>query len=143
MKLKKINLNSILLVGACAVALAANASAVSNSEQTPSAEVQVAKAQVAEVQVTDAKTESAAGYDLAIAKEGKDVYNTFCVRCHGPNMVNPGTITYDLRKFPHAEKERFLNSVTNGKKQMPPWGHILTKEEINSIWDYVLTKGEI
>ncbi|MGH1429861.1 MAG: cytochrome c [Neptuniibacter sp.] len=138
MKLKKINLNSILVVGAFAVALAANASGVSNNEQTQRVEAQATGAHVAE-----AKTESATEYDLAIAKEGKDVYNTFCVRCHGPNMVNPGTITYDLRKFPHDEKDRFLNSVTNGKRQMPPWGHILTKEEINSIWDYVLTKGEI
>lgn len=78
-----------------------------------------------------------------LSKEGREVYDAFCIRCHGPKMVNPGTITYDLRKFPHDQKDRFINSVTKGKRQMPPWGHILSKEEIESIWAYVLTKGKM
>ena len=78
-----------------------------------------------------------------LAKEGREVYDAFCIRCHGPKMVNPGTITYDLRKFPHDQRSRFINSVTNGKRQMPPWGRILSQEEIASIWEYVLTKGKL
>jgi len=57
-------------------------------------------------------------------------------------MVNPGTANYDLRTFPHDQKDRFINSVTNGKRRMPPMGHFLSQEEINSIWEYVLTKGK-
>lgn len=82
-------------------------------------------------------------YNASLANEGREVYDAFCIRCHGPKMVNPGTITYDLRKFPHDQKDRFINSVANGKRQMPPWGHILTKEEMHSIWEYVLTQGKL
>ena len=82
-------------------------------------------------------------YNASLAKEGREVYDAFCIRCHGPKMINPGTITYDLRKFPHDQKDRFISSVTNGKRQMPPWGHVLTKEEMQSIWEYVLTKGKL
>lgn len=81
--------------------------------------------------------------EKALVKEGREVYNAICVRCHGPNMVNPGTISYDLRKFPADQKDRFIDSVSNGKRRMPPWKHILSSEEIQSVWVYVLTKGEL
>jgi len=42
-----------------------------------------------------------------------------------------------LRTFPRDEKDRFLNSVTNGKRQMPAWGGIIKPETIESIWLYV------
>jgi len=30
---------------------------------------------------------------------GREVYDDFCVTCHGRDMVNPGGVTIDLRKF--------------------------------------------
>jgi len=30
---------------------------------------------------------------------GREVYDDFCVTCHGRDMVNPGVVTFDLRKF--------------------------------------------
>jgi mono/diheme cytochrome c family protein len=47
----------------------------------------------------------------------------------------------DLRKFPRGERERFINSVTRGKNQMPPWGDLLKPEEIEALWAY-LVAGE-
>jgi mono/diheme cytochrome c family protein len=76
-------------------------------------------------------------------KQGSELYGAFCSRCHGPQMVNPGTVTYDLRKFPHDEKDRFMNSVANGKRGMPPMRHVLSQEEINFIWDYVLSEVKL
>lgn len=77
------------------------------------------------------------------AKNGKKIYDSYCIRCHGPKMINPGTVTYDLRRFPEDQKTRFMNSVSKGIKQMPPWGNKLTEEEIELIWQYVLTDGKI
>jgi len=57
-------------------------------------------------------------------------------------MVNPGTSSFDLRKFPPDDKARFVNSVLHGKNAMPAWGDILKPDEIEAIWAYVLTGGQ-
>lgn len=57
-------------------------------------------------------------------------------------MVNPGTSSFDLRTFPHDDRPRFVNSVTHGKNTMPAWGDLLKTDEIDSLWDYVLTGGK-
>ena len=57
-------------------------------------------------------------------------------------MVNPGTSSFDLRKFPPDEKTRFVNAVVHGKKAMPAWGDILKPDEIEAIWAYVSTGGQ-
>jgi hypothetical protein len=36
-------------------------------------------------------------------------------------MEDPGAV-FNLRKFPPDQRERFVNAVTRGKNQMPPWG---------------------
>ncbi len=72
---------------------------------------------------------------------GDQLFNSICSACHGKHMVNPGNGSFDLRKFPHADHARFLNSVENGKKSMPPWKDVLHPEEIEEIWAYVRTGG--
>ena len=68
---------------------------------------------------------------------GKRTYAENCSHCHGPNMVNSGTITPDLRRFPD-DKPRFFTTVKNGKNnKMPPWGDILSEDEITDLWAYV------
>ncbi len=82
--------------------------------------------------------------DPALALKGKALYAHECSHCHGFNMVNPGTVTYDLRTFPHDEKERFVNSVIVGKGGiMPQWGDKLSLDDIDALWAYVLTGGHI
>ncbi len=78
------------------------------------------------------------------AAEGRQVYNTYCVLCHGTNMVNTGANAPDLRKFPKSQKARFVKAVKYGKGQgkMPAWGDILNGEQINKIWAYVKTRGK-
>ena len=68
---------------------------------------------------------------------GKTTYAEKCSHCHGPNMMNSGTITPDLRRFPD-DRERFVTTVKNGKNnRMPPWGDILSDDEIAPLWVYV------
>ena len=83
------------------------------------------------------------GPDPGLAQKGKALYATHCIHCHGVNMVTPGTVAFDLRQFPHDDKARFVNSVTHGKNgRMPPWGDVLTSQEIDELWAYVLTGGK-
>lgn len=74
-------------------------------------------------------------------QEGADVFRHICSHCHGPEMVNPGNGSFDLRKFPHNDRARFFNSVRNGKNAMPPWKDILRPDEIAAVWAYVRTGG--
>jgi mono/diheme cytochrome c family protein len=76
------------------------------------------------------------------AQKGKSLYGQHCLRCHGRNMVTPGTVAYDLRTFPEDAKPRFAESITKGKKNMPPWGDKLSAEQIDDLWAYVLTRGK-
>jgi cytochrome c55X len=84
-----------------------------------------------------AATQRDAGGGQAQIDQGKMTYAEKCSHCHGPGMMNAGTITPDLRKFPD-DKERFFTTVKNGKNgRMPPWGDILNDDEIASLWAYV------
>jgi len=60
-----------------------------------------------------------------------------CSHCHCFKMKTPGAI-FDLRTFPDEKKVLFMNSVSNGKGQMPAWGEKLSKEEISDLYDYVV-----
>jgi mono/diheme cytochrome c family protein len=77
-----------------------------------------------------------------LVEQGRDLYSDMCATCHGRDMVNTGTVSFDLRKFPKDDFARFRNSVLNGKNQaMPPWRDKLTDEDIAALWAYVRTGG--
>lgn len=79
--------------------------------------------------------------DEDLLKKGASTYKQFCSHCHGIGMVNPGTSSYDLRKWPTYQKDAFYNSVKNGKGDMPAWGDVLFPEELDAIWVYVATRA--
>src|SRR3569623_2042143 len=67
---------------------------------------------------------------------GKATYAEKCSHCHGPNLMNSGTITPDLRAFPD-DRTRFVTTVKQGKNnKMPPWGEILSEDEIGELWAF-------
>lgn len=71
---------------------------------------------------------------------GKSTYAERCSHCHGPGMMNSGTITPDLRAFPD-DRTRFVTTVKNGKNnRMPPWGDVLSDDEIRDLWAYISSK---
>ncbi|WOH85407.1 cytochrome c [Bradyrhizobium sp. BEA-2-5] len=74
------------------------------------------------------------------ADQGKVTYAKKCSHCHGPNLMNSGTITPDLRAIPD-DKARFVTTVKNGKNnKMPPWGDILNEQEIADVWAFVSSR---
>jgi mono/diheme cytochrome c family protein len=77
-----------------------------------------------------------AGVDQAQIDQGRGTYAQNCSHCHGPNMVNGGMIVPDLRRFPD-DRERFFTVVKLGRNgKMPPWGDILSDDQIASLWAY-------
>ena len=70
-------------------------------------------------------------------KRGSGLYAQHCAPCHGPRMKDPEG-SFDLRKFPREEHERFVRSVTKGKNAMPPWGGLLQPADIQALWAYVV-----
>jgi mono/diheme cytochrome c family protein len=87
-----------------------------------------------------AAAQQATDADQAKIDEGKATYAEKCSHCHGPGMLNAGTITPDLRRF-SGDRERFFTTVKNGKNnRMPPWGDLLNDEEIGALWAYISSK---
>ena len=84
----------------------------------------------------------AAAQDAKQLKAGADIYERNCSPCHGARMMDPQGAA-DLRKFPHDQHERFVNSVTKGKNQMPPWGGLLKPEDVEALWAYVVNAEAI
>jgi hypothetical protein len=60
-----------------------------------------------------------------------------CAGYHGENLKNvSGGWSFDLRRLHPDEHDRFVDSVTGGKDNMPSWYGILKSEEIEAIWAY-------
>ena len=70
------------------------------------------------------------------AARGRQIYTSFCARCHGIDMATTGA-AFDLRTFPVGEKERFVRSVTQGLRAMPAWGERFKPDELDALWAYV------
>jgi mono/diheme cytochrome c family protein len=74
--------------------------------------------------------------------QGRDTYGELCATCHGRDMVNAGALSFDLRKFPKDEFDRFKTSVLNGKgRAMPAWRDKVSDEEVANLWAYVRSGG--
>jgi mono/diheme cytochrome c family protein len=69
--------------------------------------------------------------------QGAEIYARNCSPCHGAHMDDPNG-AFDLRSFPPNEHARFVDSVTNGKNSMPPWGSLLKPADIDALWAYVM-----
>jgi cytochrome c55X len=85
-------------------------------------------------------SQEAANADQALIDQGKTTYAEKCSHCHGPGMLNPGTITPDLRRFPD-DKERFFAIVKEGRNnKMPPWADLLSDDQIGTLWVYISSR---
>jgi mono/diheme cytochrome c family protein len=100
----------------------------------------VAVMAIAQMTTPSAAQQPGAGGDQAQVDQGKITYAKNCSHCHGPNMVNAGTITPDLRAFPD-DRARFVTTVKQGKNgKMPPWGDILSEQEIAGVWAFISSR---
>ena len=76
--------------------------------------------------------------DQAQVEKGAAVYAQRCEGCHGQGLRNTsGGWSFDLRKLKPDDHERFVESVTSGRDNMPSWYGILKDDEIEAIWSYI------
>lgn len=80
--------------------------------------------------------------------EGKDIFNSTCAHCHGPNAVQAER-RINLRLLRHRYGEEmddvFLRVVTRGRpdKGMPSWSEVLTTEQLDRVLAFLRTvQGE-
>jgi mono/diheme cytochrome c family protein len=69
---------------------------------------------------------------------GAQLFALNCATCHGARMRNPQW-AIDLHTFPRDAKARFVDSVMNGKRNMPSWDDVLTPDDVDALWAYVST----
>jgi mono/diheme cytochrome c family protein len=74
-------------------------------------------------------------------RKGAELYETHCQTCHGPRLANPPWAA-DLRQFPREDRARFADTVTYGRRGMPPWEDVLKPEDIEALWAYVVAGEE-
>ncbi len=102
--------------------------------------IPTAQRATADPAVSEQATPSAVNADRGKIDLGKAIFAEKCSHCHGPNMVNAGTITPDLRRFPD-DRQRFVNTVKHGKNnRMTPWGDVLGDDDIADLWAYVSSR---
>ena len=81
------------------------------------------------------------------AAAGKEIFNSTCAHCHGPNAI-VGDRKVDLRrlkrKYGDQMEEVFLTTVTDGRptKGMPPWKDVFKEQDFVNILTYLNTVQE-
>jgi len=69
---------------------------------------------------------------------GERIYSDYCSNCHGQGLRNTsGGVTFDLRRLRPEDHDRFVGSVLDGKRQMPPWRGVLDADQVESIWAFI------
>src|SRR5215203_3647443 len=87
---------------------------------------------------------SSAGNRVVISQRGgEEIFNEFCVRCHGTDGraqnakgKRVGATNFTSPKWKPNEA-RGIRVITSGKEEMPDFKGSLSAEEIKSVWYYV------
>lgn len=69
-------------------------------------------------------------------RKGKLIYKQYCVLCHGVDGKLGLSGAKDL-SISEIDMEERINQITNGKGMMTPYKDILTKEQIQSVAEYL------
>jgi mono/diheme cytochrome c family protein len=77
-------------------------------------------------------------FDPKLVARGSELFATHCSTCHGNRMSKPEWAPVDLRKFPKGDHNRFVDTVTFGIRNMPPWEDVLKPNDIEALWAYVI-----
>ena len=73
-------------------------------------------------------------------KQGAQIYAANCATCHGDAHEEPA-MGDRSRDFSARRRARFIDSVTNGVRNMPPWGDVIKPDGVAALWAY-LVAGE-
>src|SRR5262245_6798963 len=69
---------------------------------------------------------------------GQRICSDYCPHCLGEGLrTTSGGVTFDLRRLRPEAHDRFVGSVLDGKRQMPPWRGVLAADQVESIWAFI------
>ncbi len=90
-----------------------------------------------ETNSNDKKTTASAEPKKAV--DGKKVWKTFCVACHGlyGDMEVNGAKDLNLSTLPLAER---IEIITNGKNVMTPFKDVLSPEQIEAVAKFTIAE---
>jgi len=80
--------------------------------------------------------------DQLVASDGKQIFQKYCVLCHGQDGKLALNGAKDLSISSTSIEER-INQITNGKGLMTPYKGILTSKEIKAVAQYTTTLNPI
>jgi len=81
---------------------------------------------------------NAAVFENTPAYNGRAVFTTHCIKCHGADGTRGRFGAKDLQKSKLSDTE-LINVITNGKRVMPSWKKKLNQAEITAVKDYIKT----
>ena len=91
--------------------------------------------------------ETAAAADSGAARSGSDIYNNFCIACHGSGVAGAPKTGDQAAWAPRAEKglDGLLETATNGLNAMPPMGTCAdcSPEELRGAIAFMLSESGI
>ncbi len=76
--------------------------------------------------------------------EGEGIFQTYCVACHGANMMGGiGPNLLDDEWIHGGTSENIIKTITDGVPAMGmvPWGPVLGPEQVNRVAAYVISKN--
>ena len=88
-------------------------------------------------------------YKLEAKSDGQELYNTYCISCHGEDLNGKGRVSamldplprdFSKHQFVASYEERFKDSIRNGVEgtAMPTWKNVISRdEEIDKLIDFI------
>lgn len=114
-----------------------------SANRVPSEWIRTVAANAADAPASAATGKAASGNEAAIT-HGRQLFNTNCAHCHGPNAASPDP-KIDLRKlakrYGDDMSQTFDTTVHNGRadKGMPPWKGVLSEDDIGMVKAFIVS----
>ena len=91
--------------------------------------------------VVDARAQPATASKQPSASAGQQIFVQKCMQCHSVNkdqvLLGP-SLWGEMTKSPHKKTAAQIRVIIkNGKGKMPPWGTMLSEDDINNVLAYL------
>ena len=81
---------------------------------------------------------SSAGSEEALAPDGREIYKTYCITCHGATGNLGGNGAFDLSASALSVEQR-VQVITEGRNTMASFRTLLEPEKIQAVAEYTMS----